>query len=599
MKKKLALALSVFVSLNAQDLRTSVEEVLSTNPVVLERLKNYNATKEDITNAQSGYYPKIDISLGAGNENTEKRNVPNALTDASYNFDVYQNSIKYTQNIFKGFATTNQVAEQEYKTIAAAYNYIEKVNDSSFEMVNAYIQVMKNQELLETARENVKIDEEIFSKVQKLYDSGLTTLSEVNKIESSLALAKANLVVQENTLLDAGYNLQRVLGRSLEPAQMVRPALNVTLPGSKEEAAQFAIQNNPSLLVSKYNIKLAQAIHEEKKSSFYPSLDIEISQSMSKNMSAVEGEDERFRAMAYLNYNLFNGFADSSALQKSISQVHQEVESKNNLRRQVIESLNSAWSSNEKLGEQLKHLEHYKEYSLKTLTLYSKEYDLGRRSLLDLLSAQNDFIGSKSQVITTQYSLLFAKFRILDSMGILVPTVMGDNTFTYSNVGLDGQEPQNLDALPIEYDRDRDLIVDEKDLCANSLSSELKNIYGCAQSFQGTERIERYSGFLCSGETLTNDSQELLEKLLTQLNPYGLKNIKFELLSNANDESLSQEALYELSLKRAQAVKEKLVNAGALESNIVLISNADTAPMFSDGNEKNNRIDIIIKKLNN
>jgi adhesin transport system outer membrane protein len=380
---------------------------------------------------------------------------------------------------------------------------------------------------------------------------------------------------------------------------MVRPALNVTLPGSKEEAAQFAIQNNPSLLVSKYNIKLAQAIHEEKKSSFYPSLDIEISQSMSKNMSAVEGEDERFRAMAYLNYNLFNGFADSSALQKSISQVHQEVESKNNLRRQVIESLNSAWSSNEKLGEQLKHLEHYKEYSLKTLTLYSKEYDLGRRSLLDLLSAQNDFIGSKSQVITTQYSLLFAKFRILDSMGILVPTVMGDNTFTYSNVGLDGQEPQNLDALPIEYDRDRDLIVDEKDLCANSLSSELKNIYGCAQSFQGTERIERYSGFLCSGETLTNDSQELLEKLLTQLHPYGLKNIKFELLSNANDESLSKEALYELSSKRAQAVKEKLINAGALESNIILISNADTAPMFSDENEKNNRVDIIIKKLNN
>ncbi|MBA3026803.1 MAG: TolC family outer membrane protein [Sulfurimonas sp.] len=598
MKKKLALALSVFVSLNAQDLKTSVEEVLSTNPVVLERLKNYNATKEDITNAEAGYYPKIDISLGAGNENTEKRNVPLTAEDKSYNFDVYQNSITYTQNIFKGFETTSQIEQQELRVVAAAYNYIEKVNDMSFEMVNAYIQVMKNQELLETSKENVKIDEDIFEKVQKLYDSGLTTLSEVNKIESSLALAKANLVVQENTLLDARYNLEKILGRNLEPSQMLQPVLNVNLPSSKEEATQFAMQNNPSLLVGTYNIKLAQAVHKEKKSSFYPSLDVEISQSMSKNMSAAEGEDDRFRAMAYVNYNLFNGFADTSALQKSISQVHQEVESKNTLRRQVIESLNLAWSANEKLGEQLKHLEHYKEFSLKTLTLYSKEYDLGRRSLLDLLSAQNDFIGSKSQVITTKYSLLFAKFRILDSMGILVPTLMGSHAFSYANVGLDGHEPQNLDTLPIEYDRDKDLIVDEKDLCANSLSSELKNIYGCAEYSSQTQRIERYSGFLFSDETLKSDSEELLEKLITQLNPYGLKNIKFEILANAQDEDLSKEALYELSTKRAQTVKEKLLNAGALEGNITIISNADTAPMYSDDSDKNNRVDIIVHKLN-
>lgn len=598
MKKKFFFVLSVFVSLNAQDLKTSVEEVLSTNPVILERLKNYNATKEDITNAQSGYYPKIDISLGTGVENTDRSGLTTSPSSTSANFNVYQNSIKYTQNIFKGFQTTSQVSEQEYRTLAAAYSYIEKVNDTSFGMVNAYIQVMKNRDLLETEKENIKIDEDIFSKVEKLYLAGLTTLSEVNKIESSLALARANLVVQENTLLEVSYNLQRVLGRYLEPSQMVQPNLNITLPANKEEAAQFAMQNNPSLLVSKYNIKLAQAVHEEKSSSFYPSLDLEISQSMSKNMSAVEGEDNRFRAMAYLNYNLFNGFADSSALQKSISQVHQEVESKNNLRRQVIESLNLAWASNEKLAEQLKHLQQYKEYSLKTLTLYSKEYDLGRRSLLDLLSAQNDFIGSKSQVISTEYSLLFAKFRILDSMGILVPTLMGNNEISYSNVGLNGQAPQNLDALPIEYDTDKDLIVDEKDLCANSLPSELKNIYGCAGYSEETERIERYSGFLCSDDALKGESEELLEKLIRQLDPYGLKNIKFELLSNAHDDSLSKEVLYELSTKRAQKVKQKLIHAGALESNITLISNADTAPMFSNDKDKNNRVDIIVHKLN-
>ena len=433
-KKSLLTVLLLSTALSAQDLKTTVSELLSTNPIILERLKNYNATKEDIVSAESGYYPKVDLNLGFGVEDTER-----TLPDTSEDFSVYQNSLKYTQNLFNGFSTTYQVEEQEYRTASAAYSYIEKVNHTSFEMVNQYLQVIKNQELLETARENVKINEEIFTKVQKLYDAGLTTLSEVNKIESSLSLAKSNLVVQENTILDVSYNFQRVLGRYMNPESMSRPMLNVTLPATQEKAIQFAIRNNPSLLVSEYNIKLAQATNGEKKSNFYPKIDIEVSQNMNKNLSAIEGEDNRFRAMAYLSYNIFNGFSDSAALQKSISQVHQEVETKNSLRRQVVEGLNLSWAANKKLEEQLVHLREYKKFSLKTLTLYAKEYDLGRRSLLDLLSSQNDFIASKAQIINTEYSLLFAKYRILDAMGTLVSTVVSNEDIIYSNVGLNAK----------------------------------------------------------------------------------------------------------------------------------------------------------------
>ncbi len=371
MRNKLLLILPMVVSLNAQDLKMTVGEVLSTNPIILERLKNYNSTKEDITSAKSGYYPKIDLSLGAGFEKSQRKDAngqttlrdENSKSVDSLSFSVYQNSLTYTQNLFKGFETTYQVEQQEHRTISAAYSYIEKVNDTSFEMVNTYLQVMRNMELLNTARANVEINREIFIKVQKLFDAGLTTLSEVNKIESSLALAKSNFVVQENTLMDVTYNMQRVLGRYLDPQTMSRPQLNVTFPQSIEDAALYAIKNNPSLLVSKYNIKLAQATYKEKKSPYYPSFDIEVSQSMNKNMGAIEGNDDRFRAMAYLRYNFFNGFADQAALQKSVSNIHQEVESKNILRREVIEGLNLSWVANKKLTEQLVHLKDYKIFS--------------------------------------------------------------------------------------------------------------------------------------------------------------------------------------------------------------------------------------------
>ncbi len=603
MKNKLlytSLLFLVVTTLTAQDLKTTIEEVLSTNPTVLERLKNYNATKEDITSAKAGYYPKLDLSIGVGYEHTVKNNGNN---DGTFDFAVYQNSLKYTQNLFQGFKTMHQVEQQESKTTSSAYSYIEKVNDTAFETVNAYLQVMRNKELLENAQANVDINKEIFEKVQKLYDAGLTTLSEVNKIESSLSLAKANYIVQENTLLDVTYSLHRVVGRYLNIDEMVKPRLNIALPENIEEAALIAMKNNPSLLVSANNIKIAQAAYKESDSLYYPNIDIEISQSMNNNLSAIEGEDNRFRAMAYLTYNFFNGFADSAAKQKSISNIHKEVEVKNKLRRETIEGLNLSWAANEKLNIQLDHLSKYKEFAFKTLTLYAKEYDLGRRSLLDLLSAQNDFIGAKAQLINTEYNMLFAQYRILDAMGSLVSVLVEDTNLIYANVGLNAQAPQNNDTLPILFDKDRDLVVDEYDICNNSISDTMRNTFGCAYVYEDTKRIERYTGFLYQQDdsNLSESGHARLNDLITQIEGYGWENLKFDVLSNVDSEDMSEDDIYTLSKQRAQFVKDKLVEAGAIKENITIHAQANKAPMYSnessDSITLNNRADIIVRKL--
>ncbi|MDF1874827.1 TolC family outer membrane protein [Sulfurimonas sp. SAG-AH-194-I05] len=603
MKNLLILALTFPIFSHAQDLKSTIQEILSTNPIVLERLKNYNATKEDIRSAKAGYYPKIDLSIGVGQEITNK---DNGVT-SSFDFTVYQNSLTYTQNLFKGFETTYQIKQQEYKKLSASHSYIEKVNDISFQIVNSYLELMKNTELLKNAQENVQINEDIFTKVKKLYDSGLTTLSEVNKIESSLSLAKSNYVVQENTLLDINYNLKRVLGRFLNPQTMTRPVFITSLPQTIEEAAQYAIQNNPSILVSHNNIKAAQASYKEKKSPFYPQVDIEITQSMNKNVSAVRGKEDKLKAMAFVKYNLFNGFADTSALQKSVSKIHQEVQNKSNLRRQVLEGLELSWASNEKLTLQLGHLENYKEFSLKTLTLYSKEYDLGRRSLLDLLSAQNDFIGSKSQIITTKYNILFAKYRILDAMGILVTSILDEeeviNFRTQVGLVTNAYENSDKDILPIHLDRDNDLIVDDKDLCQNSLPHEMKNKYGCQDIIQDTVKIERYDGFLFDyyDAQLSDKTAKRIILLIKQLTPYGLNNIHYELLGNAIISTMDDETSLEFSKQRAMEVKEMLLNAGVYEENITINPQSNTSPIATDetdeGIRMNNRVDIIIKKL--
>jgi adhesin transport system outer membrane protein len=156
---------------------------------------------------------------------------------------------------------------------------------------------------------------------------------------------------------------------------------------------------------------------------------------MNKNLSGIEGNNDAFRAMAYISYNIFNGFSDKHAIAKSFAQVAQENQNINNIKRTIFQTINTSWASNKKLQEQLTELKHYNKFSVTTLDLYRKEYALGQRSLLDLLSAQNDLIKSKEQIINTNYSILYAKYRILDAMSMLVSSILDDQQI-YSHVRL-------------------------------------------------------------------------------------------------------------------------------------------------------------------
>jgi adhesin transport system outer membrane protein len=472
----------------ATTLKESVVEVLDQNPVVQERLKNYRATRQDLKIAESEYLPTVDLeaSLGytkSGMFKNSSGSWNHSVADQSYGS--YESSIILTQNLFDGFATVHRVSYEEARILAAAYNYVEKANDMAYRMTEAYLNVLREYELLQTARENVQINEEIYKKVKDLYDSGLTTDSEVKKIESSLSLARSNLTVQKNNTRDKEYQFRRILGRMPRVSEMQKPSLDVVMPSSQEKAATYAINHNPSLLVSRYNIRGAQSLYKQHQKEFYPRIDLEISQKFNdiEKLNTFDRADDRFKARVILSYNLYRGGADSANVQKDVSKIAQEVEIARDLKRQVIESIDLSWNAYTMIDLQLKDLREYKVFAEKTLELYKEEYDLGRRSLLDLLTAQNDVINSRAQIVQAEYDELLAKYRVLDAMGLLPLAILGD-TQTYEsrvNLYVNKNTEEVLDTLPVSYDVDSDKIVDSEDLCDNSLLANDIMPYGCVK----------------------------------------------------------------------------------------------------------------------
>ena len=603
-------------SVSALTLEESVNEVLTTNPVIQERLKNYRATREDMSIADSGYMPTVDLVGGIGwKTKGHLVDQPDYVKNGAYN-----SAIILRQNLFNGFNTLYSVAYEKARVVAAAYDYVEKADDVSLQTTKAYLDLLRAYELYNVVKENVAENEQIYSKVYELYVAGAAAKSELDKIQSSLSLARSNLTVKRNNLVDARFAFHRLLGRNVSVETLEKPEFRAKLPASRIRAMQFALEHNPSLLVSRFNIKAAQKKYKQTRQNYYPSIDLEAAQYYSDNWQTSVQEDDRFEVMLKLKYNLYNGGKDSAAKQKNISLVHQEIERQRELKRELIHSLGVAWSAYEIIGMQLIDLRKFQSFSYSTLSLYKKEYSLGQRSLLDLLAAQNDFYNAKIQIINAQYDQLYAKYRILDAMGVLVVALLGEDTQYYKTVGLQDGYEDIKDELPINLDVDNDRVPDAQDICVNSEANTTVMPYGCKRFVEDRDGDGIMDdkdlcpatplGFKVNGDgcplskTLNIEFEPLSHKIsknsklkIEQLARFLKENPLYNIIIVGHTDNVgTKKENLKLSEQRAKAVQKALASYGIDEARMSSVGKGESEPIASnatpEGRAKNRRIEI-------
>lgn len=442
---KFFLAVCFFVvSLFGITLENAVKDVLSTNPTIQTKIKYFRAVKQDVGIAKSGYYPKIDLVAGIGEEKTKNR---------STNYDSVSLSreelgIVLRENLFEGFGTYHQVNKELYRVDSAAFSVIEQANKTSLDMIEAYINILKQKELLHLAEKKVETYKKITGKIQERIDSGVGTESEIQQSKSRLSLAHSNYVVQMNNYEDTISSFIKLYGKYISPEELEEPNLVKDLPKSKEEILKQAKLFNPSLNVQRSNIKVAKSNLSLSEKNFYPTVDLELRQDWNSDIGGVEGDDDSASVMLRLRYNLYNGNADSANRQKSISELRKEIASYHDLQRRVDESVRLAWMAYTTLEKQMVYLKEHKSLSEKTLELYIEEFNLGRRTLLDILDTEEELYSANRELVTAKYDHIFAGYRILESIGTLSNYV--DPSFA-SVVGLANgvkSKADELDSLP-------------------------------------------------------------------------------------------------------------------------------------------------------
>lgn len=409
---------SAYISVShAQSLQDAVQLTLNENPEVQEARSIRMAYEQEIDQASSKYLPKVDVSAGYG---LEQANNPatRARGDGTNQLGRTESKVQLRQMIFDGFETPHEVSRFTAKTDAQAYTVFGQSEMIGLQATQTYINVLRRKALFDLAAANLNLHKGFYEQIKMRTERGVGRASDLDQATGRLARAESNLQAEQGNLKDAQTAYLRVIG--VLPDQLTdTPYPAKAIPASLEEATELAIANHPTLKAANADITESLAQHNTASAPFYPKLNFEVDYDNNDDINGIRGRTEGLTAMARVSYNLFNGGKDKARRNQTAYEMYQAKNIRDNTYRQVVESVRLAWVAYKTVGNQLEFFKAHRDASTKTLNAYKQQFNIGQRTLLDLLDSTNEMYLANLAYTDAKYTELTARYRILAGMGQL------------------------------------------------------------------------------------------------------------------------------------------------------------------------------------
>jgi adhesin transport system outer membrane protein len=397
----------------AETLQDAVRFMLQSNPDVRAQSYNRMAREKEVRQAKAGYLPTIDVNVAAG---VDRQHVP--FFDTTWPASA---TISVRQNVFRFFGTQSEVERQEARVRSQAYLLHGTSENNALLSTKVYLNVLRYQELYDLAQENLTNHRRILDQVKLRSEAGVDRRADLDQVMGRVALAQSNVVAAQANLTDSTTDYQEVIGHL--PGNLTKPEpVASALPKTMEEAEQLAVQNNPTLKSAKADVDARYAQHETAKSQLYPSLDVALDYKWRKDADVfLPGRREDFLAMATISFNILNGGWNKARLGQTTYEIYEAQEISDNTKRQTIQSMRLSWVANKAASERVAFFEEYVKAAGQTADAYTAQWNIGRRTMLDLLDTQAEHINAKASLANAKYDKMYSEYRILNGMAQLIP----------------------------------------------------------------------------------------------------------------------------------------------------------------------------------
>jgi adhesin transport system outer membrane protein len=399
-----------------QTLKDVAQKAVLSNPEVLQRWHAYKAADGERDAAFGGFLPRLDLSAGGGRES---RDTP--INRGNYTLN--SQTLTLTQMLYDGFGTRNEVKRLDHARRVRMFELYDASENAALEATRAYFDVLRFRTLVSLAEENYVRHRSVFEQIQRKVQAGVGRRVDLEQAAGRLALAEANLLTETSNLHDVSARFQRIVGEG--PAkELETPApLTKDIPADVVSAQKLAQSRSPTLQAAIENVRSADSAADTRKAAYQPRLDLRLRRDRGDNLGGISGKHEVDTAEVVLSWNLLNGFSDLARSRQYAEQIGVAKDIRDKTCRDLRQTLAIAYNDTRKLTEQLNYLDQHRLAIEKARDAYRKQFDIGQRTLLDLLDTENELFQAKRAYVNADFDLSIAYGRTHAGFGNLLATL--------------------------------------------------------------------------------------------------------------------------------------------------------------------------------
>jgi adhesin transport system outer membrane protein len=411
----------------------ALHQATKTNPGVGEASANRRATQTELRQTQSTLLPQVRVEASVGPEKFDQNyagtppiaGLTAPVVGAGPWRDGSQESLVVRQILFDGFASIHDIWRQTARVNAAASRVRERTELIALDAAEAYVDVVRYMRLVALAEQNVGTHDKIFGNVNSRFSGGRAGEGDLEQARERVENAKAQLAEFRVSLEDARAKYRKVVG--LEPVNLRFPGPLGGMPGSRDEALAIAVRFNPTIQAAQSDVDAAKEAFRVTDGSFVPKFYLEGRATHYDNsfpyvaapgLPSVTHED--YSGKVVMSWDIFRGGQDVWARSEKAERFTEATAAHARLQRDALESIDKAWAARTVTATRIAALKRQLDADRKTIAAFQKEYELGQRSLIDLLNAQNQYFNAAVSLTSSRGVVVFADYQLLAAMGTLL-----------------------------------------------------------------------------------------------------------------------------------------------------------------------------------
>ncbi len=409
-------------------LESELAGLILDHPQIRAAEKTLEAQRKGIGIANAGFFPSISTTSETGHELVDSpgtRNETDGQQGKASSRTNYTQNLTVTQNLFNGFQTSAQARTARLNKEIARIEVNNTLQNTAFEGITGYVNVLRQKRLIELARENEATIQRQLNLEDERVQRGSGVAVDVLQAKSRLQIAKERRVTFEGAMIDAISRYVALFDHPPDVEGMLDPVPPIDLiPSTLEHAIEIGLTENPSLESAGTTVEITRERQRSIKGQYYPSIDLEGQANYEKHASTVIGTRRDYSVTMRASWDLFSGLSTPSSLSQAKFQYRAAQDEQERIRRRVVEQTRLSWQALITAKERLDLLENAVNIASEVFATRKKLREAGKENVINVLDAENEVNSAQINFTSASYDERIAVYQLLLAIGRLTPTYL-------------------------------------------------------------------------------------------------------------------------------------------------------------------------------